>query len=182
MNERYTGTAIALHWLIAIAIVGMLVLGFYMTDLHLSPTKIRLYNWHKWIGVSIFLLVLLRLLWRLRHPAPPLPASMSPALRLGAHLSHIGLYMLMFAMPLSGWIMSSALGFRVVWFGVLPLPNLVAKNAVWGERLEDLHTALAYCIIAIVALHALAAFKHHFYDRDDVLKRMLPGARRSFTS
>ncbi|HNB06080.1 MAG TPA: cytochrome b, partial [Thauera aminoaromatica] len=119
MDTHYTATAKLLHWLIALMIFGMLGFGFYMTGLDLSPTKLELYSWHKWAGVTVFLLVLVRLAWRIGHRPPALPAHMPAIERLAAHAGHHLLYLLMLAIPLSGWLMSSAKGFQTVWFGVL---------------------------------------------------------------
>jgi cytochrome b561 len=175
MTKKYTPTAIALHWLIAFGLGAMVVLGLYMTSLSFSPTKLQLYSWHKWAGVSLFLLVAVRLVWRLFNRPPELPESMSAAARLAASVAHLALYALMIAIPLTGWLMSSAKGFQTVWFGVLPIPDLLPKNPALGDQLRDVHEILNYILIAAVGGHALAAFKHHFFDRDDVLTRMLPG-------
>ena len=179
MRHRYTATAISLHWLIAIGIAGTFSLGLYMHELPLSPTKLQLYSWHKWAGVSLFALIVVRLLWRATHAAPPLPAQMPALQRLAANATHWALYALMIAVPLSGWLMSSAKGFQTVWFGVLPLPDLVAKDAALGDLLQDVHEALNLTMLGLVLLHAAAALKHHFIDRDDVLTRMLPALERN---
>lgn len=178
MNERYTSTAITLHWLMALGLIGSFALGLYMTELPLSPDKLKLYSWHKWAGVSLFLIVLVRLGWRLTHPAPPLPDSVLPLLRLASAATHAALYVLMIAVPVSGWLMSSAKGFQTVWFGVLPLPDLLAKDKALGDALVTVHETLNYVLLAIVVLHVVAALKHHFVDRDVVLVRMLPGLRQ----
>ena len=176
-NSSYTFTAIGLHWLIALAIIGSFALGFYMADLPISPQKLRFYSWHKWAGVTIFLFVVLRLGWRLAHRPPELPAGMPAWQRSVAAATHVLLYLLMVAVPLSGWLMSSAKGFQTVWFGVLPLPDLLTKNAELGDLLQALHRLLNYSMAAIVFAHLGAALKHHFIDRDDVLARMLPFLR-----
>ena len=178
MSTRYTRTAISLHWLVALGLFGAFGLGLLMSVLPLSPYKLKLYSWHKWAGVSLFLLVLFRLGWRLGHPPPPLPMSMPAILRVIAHLTHALLYVLMIAIPLSGWLMSSAKGFQTVWFGLLPLPDLVAKNAELGDQLQWLHMTLNYALAALVLAHIGAALKHRFIDRDDILSRMLPSARK----
>jgi len=174
MSERYTSTAKALHWLMAILFFGLLALGFYMHDLPLSPEKLKLYSWHKWAGVTAFLLVLVRLAWRVTHLPPALPASMPRIMQLAAHAGHFALYALMIAIPLSGWLMSSAKGFQTVWFGVLPIPDLLDKNKELGDLLAIVHKGLNLLFVAVLAGHIGAALKHHFIDRDDILTRMLP--------
>jgi cytochrome b561 len=171
---RYTPPARLLHWLMAALLIGLLALGFYMSDLPLSPEKLQLYAWHKWAGVTAFILLAIRLLWRATHRPPALPASMSAAAQRMAHLGHLALYALMIAIPLSGWLMSSAKGFQTVYFGVLPIPDLLAKNPELGELLATLHGGLNLLLVLTVLGHAAAALKHHFVDRDDVLRRMLP--------
>ena len=173
-GASYTGPAISLHWLIAIAIVGTFAVGIYMHDLPLSPQKLKIYSWHKWAGVTIFLCVVLRLVWRLGHSPPALPAAMPAWQSKAAQATHHLLYLLMLVVPLSGWLMSSAKGFQTVWFGVLPLPDLLAKDAELGKVLEEVHALLNYSMAALVVAHVGAALKHHFIDRDDVLARMLP--------
>lgn len=170
--QRYTPTAIHLHWLIALALVGTFSLGLYMHELPLSPTKLKLYSWHKWAGVTLFLLAWVRLAWRLGHPPPPLPAGMPAWQRQVSVLVHGLLYVLMIAVPLSGWLMSSAKGFQTVWFGVLPLPDLVGKNEELGKLLEAAHKLLNLTLAGLVAVHVGAALKHHFIDRDGLLGRM----------
>ena len=176
-GTRYTGLAIGLHWLIAVAITGSFALGLYMHELPLSPQKLRLYSWHKWAGVTIFVVVAVRLGWRLLHRPPGLPAAMPAWQRTVATATHVLLYLLMFAVPLSGWLMSSAKGFQTVWFGILPLPDLLAKNAELGKLLAEVHELLNFGMAALVIAHLGAALKHHFMDRDDVLARMLPALR-----
>ena len=169
--------AIALHWLVAIAIFGSFALGTYMADLPLSPQKLKFYSWHKWAGVTIFLLVAIRLGWRLSHRPPALPAGMPTWQRQVAAATHVLLYVLMIVIPLTGWLMSSAKGFQTVWFGVLPLPDLLAKNEDLGKLLAEVHELLNWSMAALVVAHVGAALKHHFMDRDDVLTRMLPFLR-----
>ena len=177
MNQpatRYTGTAIALHWLMAVAIVANFCLGWYMSDLHMSLLRLKLFNYHKWAGVTILTLAALRLLWRLmKKPPADLPAPKWQ--HLAAHVTHWALYALFFAVPLVGWAYSSAAGFPIVLFGVLPLPDFVAKNRELAETLKDLHGTLAWTLIALVALHVAAVGKHMIIDRDGLLRRMMPG-------
>lgn len=171
---RYGNVSIAFHWLIALMIAGAFGVGLYMADLPLSPDKLKIYSWHKWAGVTIFALVVLRTLWRLAHPAPPMPDSMPAMQKKLATAGHLLLYVLMFAIPLTGWLMSSAKGYQTVWFGVLPIPDLLGKDKALGETLETVHRLLNYFMALAVAGHVVAALKHQFKDRDDVLRRMLP--------
>lgn len=174
----YTRTAIGLHWIIALAILASFTLGLYMSDLPLSPIKLKLYSWHKWAGVTIWLLVVVRLLWRFTHRPPALP-SMPAWQHVTAEAMHWLLYIVMIAVPLSGWLMSSAKGFQTVYFGLLPLPDLLAKNKALGETLTTLHQVLNFTMAGMVVAHAAAAIKHHVFDHDDVLARMLPFLRKS---
>ena len=171
---RYTRTAMLLHWLMAVLILGLFGLGIYMADLPLSPQKLKLYSYHKWAGITVLLLALGRVAWRIGHKPPPLPASQARWQQRAAHAGHGLLYVLIFAAPLTGWMMSSALGFPVVWFGVLPLPDLIDRNKELGELLKLVHSYLNYAFIVVVTGHALAAIKHQWLDRDGTLSRMLP--------
>lgn len=165
-----------MHWLLALLILGALCVGLYMTGLPFSPARLRLYNWHKWVGVVILILSAARLLWRLTHQPPadlPMPAWQSRV----AHGAHGLLYLLFFAVPLSGWAYSSAAGFPIVLFAVIPLPDWVGVNRELSESLKPLHHWLAYALGAVVALHVAGALKHHLIDRDTLLQRMLPARR-----
>lgn len=173
-NERYTATAIALHWVVAALIAGAFAIGLIAVELAVSPQKLKLYSWHKWIGVSIALLALVRITWRLWHPAPALPSGMRRWEQHVATGTHVLLYMLLLAVPVTGWLMSSASGFPVVYFGVLPLPDLVAKDKALADTLKLVHYALNKTLLVLVVLHVAAALKHHVLDHDDVLTRMLP--------
>ena len=169
---RYSTPAIVLHWLMALLIFAAFPLGLYMVDLPLSPDKLKLYSYHKWIGVTVFLLIAVRLAWRLTHTPPPLPESIVAWQRRASAVVHGLLYLLMIVIPLSGWLMSSAKGFQTVWFGVLPLPDLVEKNRELGELLAGVHKALNFTLLALVVLHVGAALKHHFIERQLFLQRM----------
>ena len=175
-TPRYTATAMALHWLLAVAIVGAFGMGLYMSDLPLSPTRLKLFNWHKWAGVTILALSALRLLWRLGHRPPadlPMPAWQARA----AHAVHGLLYLTFFAVPLSGWAYSSAAGFPIVWFGVLPLPDFVPVDKALAHQLKELHELLAWGLALLVLAHVAAALKHHLIDKDGLLLRMMPARR-----
>lgn len=172
-QTRYGGVAIAFHWLLALAIVGAFGVGVYMADLPFSPQRLKLYNWHKWAGVTILALSALRLLWRLTH-RPPADLPMPAWQRLAAHATHIALYVLFFAVPLVGWAYSSAAGFPIVWFGVLPLPDFVSPDKALAEAIKPWHGRLAWLLALLVLMHVAAALKHHFIDRDGLLSRMSP--------
>jgi cytochrome b561 len=170
-STRYTPIAVVLHWLMALAIIGAFGVGLYMADLPFSMTRLKLYNWHKWAGVSILALAALRLLWRLTHRPPadlPMPAWQARA----AHATHNLLYVTFFAVPLLGWAYSSAAGFPIVWFGVLPLPDFVPKDKALADTLKELHKLAAYGLAALVLAHVAGALKHRFIDRDGLLARM----------
>lgn len=171
---KYTRVAIILHWVVAVAIFGALTLGIYMHDLSLSPRKLRLYSYHKWIGITVLILVIVRIIWRISHKPPLLPASMPHWQKLAAHGVHHGLYLLMLMIPLSGWLMSSALGVPVVWLGMVHLPDLVNKDKELGELLKVAHKLLNFTMLAFIVAHVGAALQHHFVQRDGLLARMLP--------
>jgi cytochrome b561 len=175
---RYTGIAITLHWLMAVTLIGLFALGIYMHELPLSPEKLKLYSWHKWAGVSLLILAIARLGWRVTHRPPSLPGHMPRLEQWVAHAGHHLLYLLMFAIPFSGWLMSSAKGFQTVWFGILPLPDLLEKSKEVGDMLRTVHWALNMLLAVIVLGHAGAALKHHFITKDDILTRMLPQSAR----
>jgi cytochrome b561 len=178
MTTRYTNTAIALHWLMALLIFAAFPLGVYMHDLSLSPTKLQLYSYHKWLGIAVLLLAVLRLVWRATHTPPALPDSLPRWQKIASDATHQFMYVLLFVVPLSGWLMSSAKGFKTVLFGVLPLPDLVGKDKALGELLANVHANLNYLLLALVVLHIAAALKHHFVDKDGVMLRMsLKGER-----
>jgi len=174
MNQHYSAVAKLFHWGMALLIAGLVAMGFVMTEMELSPEKLQYYSWHKWTGVSVFILVWLRLLWRVMHPPPAYPDSMSAWMQRFAHLGHAVLYCLLILIPLSGWLLSSAKGVQTVWFGILPLPDLVEKDKELGHLLHEVHESLNFVMLFLLAGHMGAAFKHHWIDRDDILKRMLP--------
>lgn len=177
--QRYTPAAIALHWIAAILILCNLTLGLYMTGLELSPQKLRYISWHKWIGVTVLLVSAARLLWRLEHEVPALPWTMKPWEQGLARAGHFLLYVLFFAAPISGWLFSSASGVQVVYLGLVPLPDLLGTNREVADALKVTHHWINYTLAAVILLHAAAALKHHFVDRDEVLARMIPFLRRS---
>jgi len=173
--ERYTKTAILLHWLIALLIIAAFALGLTMTNIPgLTPTKLKYFSWHKWLGVTVLGLACLRLLWRLTHAAPAYPVQMPRWQQGAAHALHLLLYILIFAIPVSGYLYSLAAGIPVVYLGVLPLPVVIDPNPELKPLLKLVHYWLNMTLLAAVCLHVLAALKHQFIDRDGVLRRILP--------
>ena len=175
-TTRYSAAAIVLHWLTALLVVAGFTLGLSMVGLPLSRQKLQWYAWHKWIGITIWLLTWGRLAWRWRHRAPPM--ELMPAWQQRAAVAtHALLYALLVAIPLSGWLYSSATGVQVVYLGLLPLPDLVPKDKAMADVLRGVHVTLNFTLLALVCIHGAAALKHHFVDRDAVLIRMLPRFR-----
>jgi cytochrome b561 len=175
--NSYGSVAKFLHWLIFLLIATLLVIGFLMTGMENSPDKFKIYGIHKSVGIIVLLTVILRLLWKAINIYPPLPDTLSKWDKLAAHAGHALLYVLIIAMPLSGWLMSSASGFSVSVFGWFILPDLIAPDKELGKQLRDNHGWLAYAIIVMVSLHVIAALLHHFYFKNNVLRRMLPFAK-----
>jgi len=180
-SASYTRTAKILHWLIAIAILAMLAIGWSFDFLPNGETKFFLFQLHKSIGITILLLSLVRLGWRLAHRAPPLPASMPAWEQKAAHIGHILLYVVMIGMPLSGWAMvsSSPRNIPTILYGVLSWPHLPILSTLDNKKevshmFSNIHGVTAYILAALVAGHAAAALKHHFIARDDILLRMTP--------
>ncbi|HEY8190743.1 MAG TPA: cytochrome b [Micavibrio sp.] len=166
----------ALHWIIAVLVIAMICVGLYMVSLDPSPKLFRIYALHKSVGISILTLAVLRLAWRMSNIRPmPLPNHQAWEKFL-ATIIHALLYAALFIMPLSGWIMSSAKGFSVSVFGLFTLPNLVRPDKSLADLAITVHSYTAWTLIAMIALHAAGALKHHLIDRDDTLRRMFPGA------
>ena len=170
---RYGLVAQLFHWVIVVLIITQFVLAEWADGL--SPVKkIGILATHKSVGITILLLAVLRLTWRLFNPAPKMPAGTPRWQELAAHASHFLLYALLFIQPVLGWLMSSARAFSVSWWGLVTLPDFIEPDKAAFERLRDWHEAMAYTLATIALIHIGAALKHHFFDRDDVLRRMLP--------
>lgn len=187
-SMRYTRVAIALHWLIALAILGLFASGLWMVDAIQDKTQravaFDVYQIHKSVGLTVLVLSVIRLIWRLIHPAPALPDGMSGFERFAAKATHVAFYAFMIAMPLIGWAMVSAspFGLPTIVFGLFEWPHIGPIEALADKKpVEDLaksaHASLAYGGMALAALHIGAALKHHFVNRDGVLARMVPGLR-----
>ena len=170
---RYGALAQLFHWVIVVLVITQFVLALRAEGL--SPIKkIGVLATHKSIGITILMLAVLRLTWRLLNPVPPQPRGIPRWQELAAHVSHFLLYALLFITPVLGWLMSSARAFSVSWFGLVTLPDFIAPNRATFETLRDAHEIAATSLGVIAIVHAAAALKHHFLDRDDVLRRMLP--------
>jgi len=186
MPSRYTTVAIILHWLIAVAIIGLIAAGLWMSEAIKNPATqgqaFVVYQWHKSLGLTVMVLSVARLAWRLLHPAPPLPGGMGPMARTAARVTHVAFYVLMIGMPLLGWAMVSAspLGLPTIVFGLFEWPHISALAAIEDKKpvedaLKQAHSLGGYLMAALVVLHVGAALKHQFVDRDGLLARMVPG-------
>jgi cytochrome b561 len=160
-----------LHWVMAILIIGMLICGLYMVDLPIGLQKLKWYGWHKEYGFLILGLVSLRLIWRLINITPEL--SLPLLEKIAARLAHWAFYGFMFLMPLSGWLVSSAAGIPASFFGLFTMPNLIAPNEDLLQIFRWVHYWSAYALMGLIVIHIVAALKHHFIDKDEILKRML---------
>lgn len=176
--RRYGAPAMGFHWLMALLVAAMFALAWVMFTIPAGdPRIIRPIVLHKSIGVVVLILALLRLVWRQINPPPPLPADMPPALRLAAQITHRALYLLLIAVPILGWLMSSARGITTAPFGLFKLPNLIEKNEPLADQLAVAHIALALTLLALIVLHIVASVFHHFVRGDEILARMIPFLR-----
>ncbi len=171
-GDRYTRTAIVFHWTMAALLVFGFTLGWTMSDMPLSPTRIRLFSYHKWLGITILGIAAARLAWRLSHRPPPLPHDLSRWQQVAAHAGHALLYLLFFAVPLAGWAYSSAAGFPVVYLGIIPLPDWVSPDKALAKQLVTVHAALAYGLAIVVLGHIAAALSHGLAEPVGYLRRM----------
>ncbi len=193
-TKRYTAVAIALHWLIAVAIFSMIPIGWWMSDaIHEPETRrqaFETYQIHKSVGLTVLALSVLRLLWRLAHKPPPLPENMGPLEKFAANAVHALLYVVMIGLPLSGWAYVSAgwsfelgqpFSAPTIWFGLFETPHLPGfaalsdgARALAAQVSMSAHSALAWGAIVLGGVHVAAALKHHFLNRDAVLSHMVP--------
>ncbi|MCL9685707.1 cytochrome b [Legionella maioricensis] len=170
-KTRFGIVAISLHWIVAILIIGLLAEGLYMVDLPINLQKLKLYGWHKEFGLSVLFLAIFRIIWRLGNQMPELELPWLE--KLAARSMHWAFYIFMFAMPITGWLITSAAGLPASFFGLFTLPNLVAADEHNRLLFQWVHEWLGYALIAAIALHTAAALKHHFINKDDILRRML---------
>lgn len=168
-----------LHWSMALLIGGLMVLGWTAREWPVSPFKVSLFFWHKSVGLLVLALAMARVFLHLLDRRPALPATSSWE-RCLARFSHMMLYALMLAMPLSGWVINSAAKFPFLVFGLFPLPALVTADEALAETAKNVHLALFWLFFTFLIVHIGAALRHHYQLRDDVLQRMLPASMRSF--
>lgn len=176
--QRYGVVSIAFHGVMAVLVLGMFGFGLWMTDLPPTPFKFEMYALHKSTGMLVLFLLVLRYGWRLANVRPLLPADLPPYATMLAHLGHLGLYGLMLAMPISGWLMSSAAGFPVSVFGLFTMPDLVTPSNDLRELMGEIHELGGWALVGLAAVHAAAALHHHFVRKDDILVRMFPFVKK----
>ena len=171
----YTPTARRLHWLTAGLLLLLFGLGVSMTRWVPDEQKLRVYSWHEWVGLTVFGLTAFRLWWSLTHQAPPL--SLPPLERVARRVVHTAIYAVLIIQPITGWIMSCAFGFPVVYLGLVPLPVIVEADPDLAKRMQGIHDLLALTLVALFALHLGAIANHHLIRQDGILRRMLPSRR-----
>jgi cytochrome b561 len=176
--SSYNTSRAALHWFVALLLFVTFPLGIYMRELVLTPAKLRLFSYHKWIGISILVLACARVAARWTDRLPPAPQAAPRWRQCAATVVHVTLYLLIFAIPLTGWLMSSAQGFQTVWMGLLPLPDLLPRSRGLATLFKALHQSLNLLLLGVVAVHVSAALYHLIFLRDRVFSRMLPSTRR----
>lgn len=178
-SKRWGAISMVLHWLVALLVLGLMAVGFYMESGLTDDLKtlFTLFQGHKSLGLLVLALAILRLGWRWLNPSPPLPDTLKPWERTAARATHLALYALLLAQPLVGWLMVSASPLEVptIWFGLVDVPHLIGPDKATEGLMKRLHWIFAWALIALIALHIAAALKHHLILRDDVLRRMLPG-------
>lgn len=183
--SRYSTVAVVLHWLIALAVIALLIAGFWMGDAIREPETqalaFEVFQLHKSLGLTVLVLTIVRLLWRLSHPAPALPETMPGWQKTAAHATAWAFYGVLLAMPLSGWVIvsTSPFGLPTQWFGLFEWPHILplteaANSLQINSAAENVHELLAWGAVGLLFLHVAGALKHHFIDRDDVLARMIP--------
>jgi cytochrome b561 len=169
--SKYTWPAVVLHWLMAVLVLGMLALGLYMADLPKGPERSELIALHKSIGITLVLLLAVRLAWRASHAPPPYPTAMPDWQQRAAHANAAALYALLILQPLSGYLSSSFSGYKTSWFG-LPLPYWGRDAPELNALFNSIHVACSRVLMVLIALHLAAAALHALVRRDGVVRRM----------
>lgn len=176
---RYASPAITLHWVMACLIIALYFVGISISDIPIGPERIQVVTWHKWLGLCVALLWIIRVAVRLTHTPPPMPVHSPAWQNAAAHLVHIALYLLMITIPISGWLMSSAKGFTTTFFGFFDLPNLIERDKALAATLKEAHGFLANTLMVLIAAHIGAVLKHQLIDKDNLLERMRPERQRN---
>lgn len=171
---RFGLVSITLHWLMAVLIIGLLIMGLYMVELPIGIQKLKFYGWHKEYGILVLMLVAIRLGWRLNNVVPALPTHLAKWQQWAARTVHFALYGFMILNPLTGWLLSSASGVSVSFFGLFVLPDLMGPNETYKMIFREAHEWLAFGLMGTICAHIGAALQHHFIYKDDTLRRMLP--------
>lgn len=173
-NIQYGAVSKAIHWLMGLTIIGLLAVGLYMEGLDASPLKFQIYGLHKAIGIAVLAVFFVRVFWRFTNIVPDSLPSHRAWEKFLAHSVHVFLYVAMIGMPLSGWMMSSAAGYPVEFFGLFTLPHIVPESESLGDLMREIHALLGCALMAALGLHIAGALKHHFIDKDNTLRRMIP--------
>lgn len=174
-SHSYGSIAKAFHWVVAICVIGMIIVGFLL-DAIPTPERYTIIQLHKSIGFTLLIVMTLRLFWRFLSPPPPLPGNVSRWQVIVAKMTHGMLYVSTFTMTISGWMMSSFYGYAINWFFLVKIPIPVdEKNRYLARIFSNIHDVAAWVFVVLICVHTLAALKHHFIDRDSILTRMLPG-------
>ena len=178
-NLEYGIVSQCLHWITVILVFIQIVLGHIGADLPLGMQRLIILSRHKSVGMTIFMLVILRIIWRLINKVPELPPNMTRLNRSIALITHWSFYILLVCMPIAGWISSSASNLSVSWFGLFTWPDLVEPDKHLADIAKTTHIFLSWVLVSLITLHILAALKHHFIDKDNILLRMLiwPGSK-----
>jgi cytochrome b561 len=176
-TDHFGAIAILFHWSMALIVIGLVGMGLYMVtlpDVGFNTKKIMLILYHKEFGMLVLVLLAARLAWRVTHILPQLVVCLPDWQKIAARFVHLSFYALMFALPMTGWLMSSVAGIPVSLFGLFTLPDLLPRDDYLFPRLIDVHKWLGYALILFIFVHVAAAFRHHFVFKDDTLRRMLP--------
>lgn len=172
-QNHYGLITIFLHWTMVVLIIGLIILGLVMVDLPIGLKKLRYFGWHKEYGMLALLIGLLRFVWRLSNRTPALPVSIPVWQKHSAHFVHWMFYVYMLLMPVTGWILTSAAGLPVSFFGLFVFPDLVSPSKNLMNTMILTHELMGYALIGAILLHTSAAFLHHFYYKDNVLRGMI---------
>lgn len=179
-TDHYPGTSKLIHWLVAVCVLTTAPVAIAMVRVSPGPTQDNLYNFHKSLGVLILILMILRLINRLAVGAPIADPGIKPWQKTVSSVVHTSIYVLLFAMPIVGYIANSTFGASTPFFGVFNLPPIVGKNEVLAAQLFTIHRWVGWLLIILVLMHVGAALSHYFIQRDNVLQRMLPRVMGGF--